>query len=318
MFKVGIVGAGRLSRVHVRHLSRLTDIGFEIYDRDATHAQTLASECSGKAVESFDALLEGCDAIDIITPNDCHAEYAVKAIQAGKHVFIEKPLEVSTVTAKPIVEAAKLSDKTIMVGHVVRYFPMYKKGHDMVASGAVGTPAAARMTRGGGMPGGEGGWFADHARSGGVFVDLAVHDFDWLLWTLGPVTKVFAKSVGAKEGKGPDYGLATLTFESGCVAHVESTWMDQTESRTAFEVSGSDGMIEFDSRSTPTLRSGLKLDQNFNTDDDPFYCQMKDFVDAVREGKPAPLTVLDAYKALEIAEACVTSAKTNAPVFLKK
>jgi len=316
MFKVGIVGAGRLSRVHVRHLSRIPDVAFVIYDHHFERAEQLAAECSGEAVGSYAELLEKSDAIDVITPNDTHAEYAVEAIRAGKHTFIEKPLEVSLATARPILDAAATSTATITVGQVVRYFAMYRKGHDLVKSGAVGTPAAARMTRGGAMPGGEAGWFANHARSGGVFVDLAVHDFDWLLWTIGPVKEVYAKSVGTKTGSGPDYGLATLTFENGCVAHVESTWMDSSESRTAFEVCGSGGMIEFDSRNTPTLRSGGKLDQNFSTDDDPFYQQMRDFVAAAREGNPAPVTVQDAFAALAIADACVTSAKTNQPVFL--
>lgn len=310
------MGAGRLSRVHVRHLSRIPDVSFLIYDHHIERAELLATEASGEVVASFDELLKRADAVDIITPNDTHAEYAVASIAAGKHTFIEKPLEVSAASAKPILDAVTASQATVMVGHVVRYFPMYRKGHDLVKSGAVGTPAAARMTRGGSMPGGEGGWFGNHARSGGVFVDLAVHDFDWLLWTLGPVKEVYAKSIGAKSGHGPDYGLATLTFESGCIAHVESTWMDKNESRTAFEVSGSGGMIEFDSRNTPTLRSGSRLDQNFAQDDDPFYQQMRDFVACAREGKPAPVTVQDAFAALAVADACLTSAKTNQPVFL--
>jgi predicted dehydrogenase len=316
MFKIGIVGAGRLSRVHIRHLSRLQDISFVVMDRHFERAQELATECGGLAVASFDQLLENSDAIDVITPNDTHAEFAVKAIEAGKHTFIEKPLEISTAAARPILDAASNSQATVTVGHVVRYFAMYKRAHDTVKSGSIGTPAAIRMTRGGGMPGGEGGWFGDHKRSGGVFIDLAVHDFDWLLWTIGNVKEVYAKSVGAKTDFGPDYGLATLTFENGCVAHVESTWMDPSESRTAFEVCGSDGMLEYDSRNNATIRSGNKLEQNHLPDDDPFYQQLRDFVSCAREGKPAPITVQDAFNALAIGEACLQSAKSGMPVFL--
>lgn len=316
MFTVGIVGAGRLARVHVRHLSRLGDIQFAVYDSGPGRAEELANECGGRSVTSFEELIDRSDAIDIITPNDCHAEYAVKSIQAGRATFIEKPLEISTAAAQPILDAAANSKATVTVGHVVRYFAMYRRAHDIVKSGGVGNPAAVRMTRGGSMPGGQAAWFANHARSGGVFIDLAVHDFDWLLWTLGPVKEVYAKSVGAKDGEGPDYGLATLTLANGCVAHVESTWMDPNESRTAFEVCGSTGMVEFDSRNCPTLRAGGRVDQSFLPDDDPFFQQIREFISAAREGRPALISVQDAFEALRVAEACVVSAKTGQPVML--
>ena len=193
---------------------------------------------------------------------------------------------------------------------------MYRKAHDLVQSGAVGTPAAIRMTRGGGMPGGADGWFADHSLSGGIFIDLAIHDFDWLLWTVGKVKEVYAKSVGANTGKGPDYGLATLTFENGCVAHVESTWMDPQESRTAFEICGPEGMLDYDSRNTPTLRTGPKLEQNHLPEDDPFFLQLNDFVTCAKANQPAKITIQEAFAALELAEACRASAATGKPVSL--
>ncbi len=316
MFTIGIVGAGRLSRVHLRHLSRIRDISFVFYDQEHARAEALATEFPGTVVKKFSELLDKVDAVDVITPNDVHAQVAIEAIKAGKHTFIEKPLDVSTENAKPVLIASENSGLTVQVGHVLRYFSMYRKAHDLVLSGAVGTPAAIRMTRGGGMPGGEAGWFADHSRSGGIFVDLAIHDLDWLLWTVGKVKEVYAKSVGAKTGRGPDYGLATLTFENGCVAHVESTWMDSQESRTAYEIAGSDGLLDYDSRNTSTLRSGAKLEQNHLADDDPFFLQLNDFVTCARAGIPAKVSIQEAYAALKLAEACRTSAITGKPFFL--
>ena len=316
MFKIGIVGAGRLSRVHLRHLSRIPDLSFVFFDQEHARAEVLALEFPGTVVKKFSELLDNVNAVDVITPNDVHAQVAIEAIKAGKHTFIEKPLDVSTAAAKPVLEAARNSNVTVQVGHVLRYFSMYRKAHDLVKGGAVGTPAAIRMTRGGGMPGGEAGWFADHKRSGGIFIDLAIHDLDWLLWTVGKVKEVYAKSVGAKTGHGPDYGLATLTFENGCVAHVESTWMDSQESRTAYEICGPEGLLDYDSRNTPTLRSGAKLEQNHLADDDPFYLQLNDFVTCARAGQPARVTIDEAFSALELAEACRLSATTGNPIFL--
>src|SRR5688572_21354255 len=116
------------------------------------------------------------------------------------------------------------------------------------------------MRRGGGQPKGEGMWFRDYERSGGVLLDLAVHDFDWLRWTLGEISQVYSRSLGITRGSGPDYALTTLSFASGAVAHVESTWMDPSGFRVAVEVAGSEGIIEYDSRLTPSLRTHTMLD----------------------------------------------------------
>ncbi len=84
----------------------------------------------------------------------------------------------------------------------------------------------------------------DHQRSGGVLVDLAIHDFDWLRWTFGEVVSVSSRSVASKSMKGPDYALTVLKHESGTVSHVETTWMDPAGFSTSFEVAGSYGDSE--------------------------------------------------------------------------
>ncbi|HLO99728.1 MAG TPA: Gfo/Idh/MocA family oxidoreductase, partial [Fimbriimonas sp.] len=236
---------------------------------------------------------------------------AWKAIAAGKHTFIEKPIEVSYSTALPILDAAEKADVVVTVGHVLRYFGMYRKAHDVVKSGQLGKPAAVRMSRTGIMPGGVNNWFGDHSLSGGVFIDLAVHDFDWLLWTLGPAKSVFAKSIGATTGQGKDYGLATIEFEIGALAHVEASWMETEAGRTAFEVCGSEGMLEYDSRNVPTLRQGNSLEQHHLPDDDPFYLQLLNFVRAAQGESAQAVTVREACEALRLAEAALESAKTG-------
>jgi predicted dehydrogenase len=315
MLRVGIIGAGRLARTHVRHLQRVTDAWFSVFDVVPNAATKMAEEIGGQVAESVEALLDASDAVLIVTPNHVHADFAVAAINAGKHVFVEKPLTVSTATATPILEASQKATGVVLVGHVLRHFPMYRQAHDSVIAGAVGTPSAIRMTRGGRMPGGEGSWFADHSKSGGAFIDLGVHDFDWLLWTLGKPTQVYAKSVGAKTGNGPDYGLATVSFANGAVAHVESTWMDENEPYVAFEVCGSGGMIEYDSRRVNTLKMGAFSAQNFLPNDDPFYRQMRNFVNAIRGEETVAVTVQEAYDALHLGESALTSAKTGQPVW---
>jgi UDP-N-acetylglucosamine 3-dehydrogenase len=307
MYRIGIVGAGRLARTHVRHLKRVGKISFGIYDSVASAADLMASEVGGTAVDTYEALLEKSDAIMVVTPNDLHVEFAIQAVQDGKAVFVEKPVSTNLIDAKRLLDAGG----NVTVGHVLRHFPMYKKARRVVHSGDLGNLAAVRMMRGGKMPGAEGSWFQDHSRSGGVFIDLGIHDFDWLLWTLGPVKEVFARSVGASAGSGADYGLGTLTMANGAVCHVESTWMDPQESRMAFEVCGSKGMIEYDSRNAASLRSMGSTEQPNSPDNDPFFLQMRAFIDSARDGKPVEVGVDEAYAALEVAVAALESAKTG-------
>jgi predicted dehydrogenase len=221
--------------------------------------------------------------------------------------------------ASKLVNTAREKGLPLMPGHVVRFFPEFRKGHDLVEQGAVGNPAAARLRRGGGMPKGENLWFADHAQSGGVLLDLAIHDFDWLRWTLGDVKRVFANSVGARTGSGPDYALTTLQFDSGAVAHVEATWMDPSGFRVAYEVCGSAGMIEYDSRLTPTVRTAIEgsataTESPLGGSDDPYYRQLSAFVESIQDGKEPPITGFDGLMALAISEAAMESSKTGRAV----
>ena len=135
-------------------------------------------------------------------------------------------------------------------------------------------------------------------------------------WTLGEVKSIFSKSLGATKGKGPDYALTTLQFDSGAIAHVESTWMDPSGFRVTFEVCGSGGMIEYDSRFTPSLRTSVDGSPAVNeapldAADDPYYNQLHGFVTAVQEGKEPPVTGFDGLMAVSIAAAAIESAKTG-------
>lgn len=315
MIRVGFVGAGRLGRVHARHLMRLDGISVGAFDAVPASAESFATEVGGSAFGSFEELLEKSDAVAVVTPSDLHAEFAVAALEAGKHVFIEKPVTLSVAEAAPIQAASSARPAQVCtVGQVLRWFPMYRRAHELVKAGEIGVPAALRMSRGGGLPGGGRGWFEDHSKSGGVFIDLGVHDFDFLLWTFGPVVEVVARSVGARVGSGADYGLATLTFASGAVGHVESTWMDADDPGMSFEFCGSAGMLEWDSRSAGTVRGMGRVDGHFMPDDDPFFGQMREFVSAIREGRPAAVALGDGVAALRVAEAALESARSGSRV----
>ncbi len=308
-----------MGNVHARHLLSLPEVEVVFYDIDQAKAKSFSESHAVRALDSLEALLNEADVIDLCLPTDVRAGLALNAVATGKPVFIEKPLARTVAEGSAIAEAAAKSGSKVGVGHVVRFFPEYRTANRLVKEGKIGTPAAARARRGGGLPGKAGAtWFQDHARSGGVLIDLAVHEFDFLRWTLGEVETVYARSIGVETMSGPDYAVSTLKFENGAVAQVESTWMDTSGFRTTFEIAGSGGLVEYDSRNAATLRtstpSGSSAEAPLSGPDDPYYLQLKGFVSAVIEDTEPPVGLTEGLKALAIAEAALTSAKSGQAV----
>lgn len=313
--KVGILGTGHMGNVHARQYRKMPDVELGYRDRNEERSASFQAKWNARPSQSAEELIQWADVVDICLPTDLHFEYALRAIESGKPVFLEKPIAPTLEQGAKIVETARKANVPLMIGQVVRYFPDFALGNRLVKQGAIGTPAAARTRRGGGAPQGSNDWFMDHSRSGGVLIDLAIHDFDWLRWTLGEVKHLYSRSVGAQSGFGPDYALTTLTFDCGAVAHVESTWMDPQGFRTTFEVAGSEGLIEYDSRQEAALRtattSGTRLETPLTDSDDPYFLQIRAFLNAVQSNTPPPVSGEDGLSALSIALAALESAKTG-------
>jgi predicted dehydrogenase len=317
--RIAIVGAGGMGNVHARHHRNIPGVEPAVFDVDPERARTLAERWRIDVRDSFEDVLAWADAVDLCVPTPLHLELGLSVIAAGKALLVEKPIAGTLQDGAKLVNAAANAGVLLMPGHVARFFPEFSTANRLVREGGVGNPAAARTRRGGGMPKGAGLWFADHSKSGGVLLDLAIHDFDWLRWTLGEVESVFSRSRSARTGEGPDYALTMLKFASGALAHVESTWMDPSGFRVSFEVCGSEGMIEYDSRNVPTLRTSVDgsptvTEAPLDSADDPYYRQLSGFADAVREGREPPVTGYDGLMALALSEAATESAKSGKPV----
>ncbi|MFM9872931.1 MAG: Gfo/Idh/MocA family protein [Fimbriimonadaceae bacterium] len=321
--KVGVIGTGGMGNVHARHYKNISGVELFAWDRDADKLGAFSKHHGATKATSYDNLLSQVDLIDICVPTSLHLEAVLQSIDAGVATLVEKPMARRLDECKQMIDAANAKNVLLGVGHVVRFFPEHRRIHDLVVAGEVGKPASCRMRRGGKAPLGSEGWFRDPAHSGGVMLDLAIHDYDWMRWTFGEVKQVFAKSVrlgktvsGAKfEG---DYALTTLTFESGVVGHCETTWMDPAGFRATVEVSGSEGIIEFDSRLAPPVRmstdSGSIAMSQMDGSDDPYFRHLSAVVSAVRTGTPMPITGVEGMAAVAIAEAAIVSAMENRPI----
>jgi predicted dehydrogenase len=318
MRKVGILGAGGMGRVHARHYKNIGGCELLAYDVDPERLAAYCSETDAQPTESAASLMEQADIVDICLPTHLHADLAVQSLEMGKSTLCEKPMARTVAECARIVETAEKCGKCFMPAQVVRWFPEFRKAHEMVANGAVGDPAAIRTRRCGRHPQGAEGWFANYELSGGVLMDLAVHDFDWIRWTFGEIKHVFANGIDHRWPAGLDYALVTMTLESGALAHTEASWADPAGFRTAFEVAGSGGFFEYDNRWTPPLRTvnakGNFIESPMAPTDDPYFRQLSAFIESVDEGTPPPVTAVDGLRAVAIAEAAIESARTGKTV----
>jgi predicted dehydrogenase len=195
MITVAVIGAGFMGSAHAANYKaldgrvRVKAVVSRSLDRAAKVAETVGAEAS----TDLEAVLRDpeVDAIDICLPTPSHREATERALGAGKHVFLEKPIALTLEDADAILRAAAQSGRLFMVGLVLRFWPEYVELHRRVAAGDLGRVKAV-ATRRLSPPADWAEWFSDRSQTGGTAVDLLVHDFDQMNWLLGSPRSVFA------------------------------------------------------------------------------------------------------------------------------
>lgn len=324
--KIGIVGAGAMGQTHAHSW---TQIGAEIggcVARSVASAQSLAAQFGTSAFNTYEALLDAVDVVDICTPTHTHHPLVMAAAQAGKQIICEKPLARTLTEAQEMVSVCDEQGVKLMVGHVVRYFPEYVAAQAQVAAGAIGKPAMLRLSRGGFRP--KPAWFHDDEKGGGIMLDMMIHDFDYAQWIAGDVTRVFAKNIyNTQADAGIDHGLVILTHASGTISHVEGSWAYPPPLfRTSFEIASENGLIEHDSEQARAIVSHRHAKAAVDGGDvplpdsplleDPYTTQLRAFYGHLLHDDPLMVTAEDGMKALEIALAALESAQTGKVVTL--
>lgn len=330
MLKVGVLGAGMMGRVHCGSYAGVRGAAVAaVCDTCREKADALAASCGAKAYADFEGMMtqEDPDIIDICLPTFLHREFAIKAMEHGKHVFCEKPLAYSLIDAKAMAEVAAESGVKFAVGHVVRFFPAYMRAVEITSSGKIGTPKLIRTTRTGAFPSsGADNWYDDPKLSGGVLLDLVIHDFDWIRHNFGEIERVYAKNLYSKGIRGMDHCLVTLRLKNGAIAHVEGSWAYPPGSvfGSTFEIIGTKGQLEYDSRTSVPVRKHLQGNGTVRIVnespvfgwDEPYTAQLQDFADSILNGGEPAAHVDDAIKTLEISIAALKSAETGEVVVI--
>ena len=291
-----------------------------VADANRESAAAKAELAGARPYASYEELVaaEDVEVVDVCLPTAFHKELAVKAAGEGRHVILEKPMARTIEDAAEILTAFSGDGPRLFVGHVVRFFPEYVGIKEKIDAGELGTIGVVRTSRRSPLLMGWNDWYADWRLSGGVLVDLVIHDFDFLRWTLGEVERVYACGVGGREYNRLDYALVTLRFAGGAIAHVEGHWGYPGPFNYSIEVAGSRAILTADSTEPATLNlvGSRSEPPDLVSGTSPYEKELAHFVRCIATGEEPVVKPDDAYEALRISLAATESIAKGEPVRL--
>ena len=316
MIKIGVLGAGHLGKIHIREIKNIPAfdlIGF--YDPDPETAAFAQKEFNIPSFSSIESLLEAVDAVDIVTPTLSHYECAKKAIEVGKHFFVEKPLTNTVAEAHELVELVNDSNLKAQVGHVERFnpafieaqkfnlHPMFIEGHRLAEFKPRGTDVS-------------------------VVLDLMIHDIDIILSIVDSPVAVISASGLPVISDNIDIANARIEFENGCVANLTASRVSlKTERKLRIFQKNAYITIDFFKKELNVFQMREMADDEDITDKmviDPgdgktkkeiiytapqpgavnaIHRELECFADAILNDKTPPVSIEDGYKSLKLAHA---------------
>ncbi|TDI73279.1 MAG: Gfo/Idh/MocA family oxidoreductase [Bacteroidetes bacterium] len=221
MLKAGVIGAGHLGKIHLKLLNQSEKyqlIGF--YDSDTIASKKISDELGYKSFPSMEALIEACDVIDVVTPTIHHFECAKKVVEAGKHLFIEKPITQTVEEAEKLLVLASENNVKGQVGHVERFNPAFMAVRDKFENPMF--IEAHRLAE-----------FNPRGTDVPVVLDLMIHDIDAILSVVDSEVKNVYSSGVSVISETPDIANARIEFENGCVANLTASRISMKKMRKA-------------------------------------------------------------------------------------
>lgn len=334
--RIGIAGLGRMGRRHAENLARCTP-GAELVAACSPVADETAWARDvlgvGARYAHYEDLLRhpGLDAVFLVTPTPLHAGQIVAALDAGKHVFCEKPLALELADCLRVEEAAaRRPGQIVMIGFVRRFDASYRDAHARIAAGAIGRPFLVRSQTGDKLD--PSGFFVRFApTSGGIFLDCSIHDIDLARWLLGNPSprRAFATgTVAVHEDLRPlgdvDNGVAVVEFADGALACFYASRTLAHGHDTNTEILGTAGRLTVGqnpraNRVEIADAHGVRnecLADFYERFQDAFLAEAQTFVTCVREGAPPPVTLRDATEATRIGRALAEAHRSRTLVEL--
>lgn len=319
---IGIIGAGRIARVHAETLAyRIPEAKVvAVADIIPDAAKKLAADFQIPAVfESHRPIIEDkrIDAVIICSSTDTHAQMITEAAQAGKHIFCEKPIALDLPKIDAALHAVDKAGVKLQVGFNRRFDPSFKRARELVASGQIGTPHILRITSRDPAP----PPLAYVKVSGGIFLDMTIHDFDMARYIMGSeVVEVFAAGnvlVDPEIGKAGDVDTAVtmLRFANGALGVIDNSRKAAYGYDQRVEVFGSNGMAMVANK-TPDqviqsdgvgVHSAKPLHFFLERYSDAYLEEMREFVTCLKENKAPSVGGFDGRIAVVIGHAAKRS-----------
>jgi len=316
--RIGVLGAGFAGAMHARSALRIEGVQVvAIAALPLEQAAELAKECGARVASAEEiCAADDVDLVVVATPTHLHARYTIAAAKSGKHVFCEKPLARTLADAEAMVRACDEADVTLAVGHVVRHFKEYQQAKRLIDDGTLGRPAIATMTRGNFAVGSAREWYLDAAKSGGVVLELMLHDLDTVRWWFGEPSRVYARRFTGSAGL--EYALATIRYDDRPIVQVEASWAEHAGFRTGFELRGDRGMLVHDSRAaspfalqSPAGPAGPAMMATPTLHETPYLVQLRDLIARIDRGDPALVDGHEGLRSLALGLAVIRSADTG-------
>lgn len=303
--RVGVIGVGSMGKNHVRAYSALKHVCelIGIYDIDEEVTKTVAQSYGIKPYSSVEALMQDVDAVNIATPTTSHYEIAMKAVNNGINLLIEKPITDSIEEAQTILKAAAKRNLIVQVGHIERFNPAIKALPDILEEQEIIALDVQRM-----------GPYDPRISDTDVIQDLMIHDID-VVNSIVPASiegiSAFARRV--KSEKHMDYAVANLTMSNGVIATLTASRSTQKKVRK-MAITTDSSYVELDylqRKIVMTQRGSLipenrdfqqenEMEESFNNDEEPLKAQLTHFIHCIENQTQPLITGTDGLEALKL------------------
>ena len=326
---VGLIGAGRIGRVHAEHLAyrvpganlvAVADVFVEAAKKVAADFQIPDAYQDHRRIMEDETI----EAIIICSSTDTHAQMIEEAAAAGKHIFCEKPIDHDLSKIDHVLASVKESGVKLQIGFNRRFDPSFRRVREIVASGEIGVPHILRITsRDPGPPP------IEYIKvSGGIFLDMTIHDFDMARFLIGgEVVEIYAVGgvmVDPQIGEAGDIDTAiiTLRFENGVIGTIDNSRKAVYGYDQRVEVFGSKGVVVISNNTPDTavvsnasgIHAPLPLFFFIERYTEAYVAEMKEFVECIQQDTTPPVTGIDGRIPVVMGYAAKKSYRENRPV----
>jgi UDP-N-acetylglucosamine 3-dehydrogenase len=309
--KAAVIGCGQWGRNHARVYRELPDVELTaVADMNPQTAKQCGDRYGVPSYNEPNPILNDpkIELVSICTPTITHHEIALAAIEAGKHVLVEKPMTNTVNEAKHLIKKAEKHGVKLSVGFVERFNPAVQEAIKRVSEGEIGDILLALASRVSRSPG----------RIGdvGVVKDLAIHDIDIVNHLFGEKAQSVYAVAGSIQHKFEDYAQINIAYTNNRNAIISTNWLTPRRIRT-LTLTGTEGIINVEYTTQQiTIENNEKLLQPYLPYQEPLMLELKALTDAVRDDTKPRVTGEDGLHALHICESALESAKTGKQIKL--